>query len=220
MTKDLVISHSRSPTSASLFNHASMAYNNHKFFSRLSPNPSGMSDYLTGRISQSFSSPESLRKTFIATANGMFGPGFVWLVRRNNANMNADEPEMSILTTYIAGSPLPGAHSRRQEQDLNTAENNTAGIYGSLIGMDKKMAPGAADIEELLCVSTWQHVWLRDWGFGGKKQYLEAWWDSIDWDQVERGFTDQNVTQRSRKQSTLPTLTGAPGRGRTESVNF
>ncbi|MCJ1455860.1 hypothetical protein MMC28_006217 [Mycoblastus sanguinarius] len=206
MTKDLVIAHSRSPTSASLFNHASMAYNNHSFFAGLSPDPSPMSDSLKRTISNSFSSPESLRATFIATANAMFGPGFVWLVKRKNVNPAsiAVEPELSILTTYIAGSPLPGAHSRRQEDDKNTAVNNTAGAFGIYSGFESKLAPGGADLEELLCVNTWQHVWLRDWGFGGKKGFLEAWWDVIDWEIVERRLGDMSGGRRLGRRNELP----------------
>ncbi|KAL2051107.1 hypothetical protein ABVK25_008701 [Lepraria finkii] len=42
-TKDIALEYSRSPTHASLFNHASMAWNNHSFFSTLSPPPSPIS---------------------------------------------------------------------------------------------------------------------------------------------------------------------------------
>ena len=37
-----------------------------------------------------------------------------------------------------------------------------------------------------MCVSTWEHVWLRDWGVGGKAAFLDAWWDRIDWGIVEQ----------------------------------
>lgn len=52
--------------------------------------------------------------------------------------------------------------------------------------VDSRLGMGGADVEVLLGVCTWQHVWLRDWGFGGKKDYLEAWWDNVDWDVVEQ----------------------------------
>lgn len=115
----------------------------------------------------------------------MFGPGFVWLVKRDNYNSNTlDTTELAILTTYLAGSPLPRAHYRKQEQDMNTELQ--AGAFGPRSGKDPKMAPGGAMIELMLCVNTWQHVWFHDYGFGGKMEYLERWWDSVDWDIVER----------------------------------
>ncbi len=115
----------------------------------------------------------------------MFGPGFVWLVKRDDYNRNLQAgPELAILTTFIAGSPLPRAHYRKQEQDMNTSLQ--AGMFGPRSGNEPLMAKGAVMLEPLLCVNTWQHVWLHDYGFGGKREYLERWWDSVDWDVVER----------------------------------
>lgn len=184
-THDLLLAHARQPQAASLFNHASMAWANHQFFSTLSPTPPKMSPILTSKIHDSFSSPASLRATFIATANAMFGPGFVWLVRNKLKNPHMMENELSLLTTYLAGSPLPGAHYRKQEVDRNTMM--AAGSFGStsLLGRKDKFAYGGADLDVLLGVNTWQHVWLRDWGIGGKKRFLEEWWEAIDWDVVE-----------------------------------
>ena len=93
------------------------------------------------------------------------------------------ENELSILTTYLAGSPLPGAHYRRQELDHNTQLR--AGSFGGSVLSPKKIAYGGADVDILLGVNTWQHVWLMDWGVGGKKEFLKGWWSAIDWDVVE-----------------------------------
>ena len=59
-------------------------------------------------------------------------------------------------------------------------------MFGPRSGNEPMMAPGAVMLEPMLCVNTWQHVWLHDYGFGGKREYLERWWDSVDWDVVER----------------------------------
>ncbi|KAL8965366.1 MAG: hypothetical protein Q9183_003887 [Haloplaca sp. 2 TL-2023] len=177
----------------------------------------------------------SLRAHFLATADCMFGPGYVWLVkRRENTSMN-DQMRLSILATYNAGSPYPGAHFRQQPLDMNTAStgvtNNMSVDQYALMMKDEEgkvdqylkpyasglgtgnpnqpaargvagsfgphsntyqntalyppeSAPGGAQLEVLLCVSTWEHVWLRDWGIAGKRKFLEAWWDKIDWEIV------------------------------------
>ena len=99
------------------------------------------------------------------------------------------ENELSILTTYLAGSPLPGAHYRKQEHDQNTMM--AAGSFGSTSlfpGKESKIAYGGADLDILLGVNTWQHVWLMDYGVGGKKQFLEGWWQAIDWEVVESNW--------------------------------
>ena len=49
----------------------------------------------------------------------------------------------------------------------------------------RQLAPGGVELDVLMCVNTWEHCWLMDWGIGGKRGYLEAWWDSIDWGVVE-----------------------------------
>ncbi|KAL9614290.1 MAG: hypothetical protein Q9167_001246 [Letrouitia subvulpina] len=241
-TKTLLLKYARLASHAALFNHASAAHNNHIFFSSLTPssssnNPNRIPSPLLSQISASFSSLDSLRATFLATADAMFGPGFVWLVRLHHPRPTGDD--LAILNTYIAGSPYPDAHFRRQEFDMNTyttgitadlkpglyaerfgsssgssggggggsgtAEpvmgrysrgygtgNMNAGAYGPFSRSADHRAPGGARLEVLLGVSTWEHVWLRDWGVGGKRGFLEAWWDAVDWEVVMERYGKQN----------------------------
>ncbi len=131
------------------------------------------------------------------------------------------ENELSILTTYLAGSPLPGAHYRRQEQDHNTMMS--AGSFGSTSlfpGKDNKLAYGGADVDILLGVNTWQHVWLMDWGVGGKKQFLEGWWRAINWDKVESNWhnmASKGGTAENRRSNPLSRV-GDVGRRRERPV--
>ena len=60
-----------------------------------------------------------------------------------------------------------------------------AGSFGMHSANAGKGAPGGQDLNVLLGVSTWEHTWLRDYGPGGKRSFLEAWWDRIDWGVVE-----------------------------------
>ncbi|KAL8775155.1 MAG: hypothetical protein Q9194_003854 [Teloschistes cf. exilis] len=232
-TKDLLIKYARDPNHAALFNYASAAHNNHFCFCSVTPKPTPVPSALLSHIDNSFSSLESLRAHFLATADSMFGPGYVWLVKRNQYLKN-DKMGLSILATYNAGSPYPGAHFRQQALDMNTAntgvvgdmspyayarmmkgelENkpasddlkpyatgagtgkpNTAPVYSGSAGSfgahskaSREMprrAPGGALVDVLLGISTWEHVWLRDWGVAGKGKFLEAWWDKIDWEVV------------------------------------
>jgi len=128
----------------------------------------------------------------------MFGPGFVWLVRTESGNMR-------ILATYIAGSPYARAHFRMQPVDMATQNasaigaiqgtqwaqqqevSNKVGSFSRHSGNLKVVAPGGLEVIPILCVNTWEHVWLRNWGVGGKKGFLEAWWDKIAWEVVYDG---------------------------------
>ncbi|MCJ1380955.1 hypothetical protein MMC17_004064 [Xylographa soralifera] len=210
LTKTLAIKYARDPSKASLFNHASMAHNNFQFFSALSPTPTTPSTALLSLIDKSFSSLPSFRSTFLATATALFGPGFVWLVRLTNPPTTTSAPPLAILTTYIAGSPYPGAHFRLQPLDMATTATDihsgtspqsyamnppprpqgTAGMMGPYAQGNKKLAPGGQDLEVLLGVNTWEHVWLRDYGVGGKRQFLEAWWERVDWGVVEANISN------------------------------
>ncbi|KAF2744158.1 manganese and iron superoxide dismutase [Sporormia fimetaria CBS 119925] len=194
--KSLVIEWARDPEAAHFFNVASMAYNNHFFFSRIASQPnvtSQPSSDFVNAVKRDFGSFDTFRNDFLDHAEAMFGPGFVWLVQANDM---PNRP-LRILNTYIAGSPLSGAHYRRQAKDLNTEnvdsfrELNPVGAFGSAAQKprESKKALGGVDVVPLLCVNTWEHVWLKDYGIGGKRAFLEAWWDKINWNVVQEGAT-------------------------------
>lgn len=169
-----------------------MAYNNHFFFHGLNTNPdvrSRPAEDLELQIKTDFSSLATLRETFLATAEAMFGPGFVWLVQTHDSQYGS----LRIVQTYIAGSPLSAAHYRRQSHDLNThnADSidpslNKVGSFGAAAKQETgpKKPLGGVDVVPLLCVNTWEHVWLPEFGIRGKRAFLEAWWKKIDWELV------------------------------------
>ena len=175
--------------------------------------PVAVSQGFNKLITNSFSSFESLRQTMIATADTMFGPGFVWLVLHKNSTHDSS-PQLKLLNTYLAGSPYVGAHWRKQAVDMSTTDNllrpgETAQHYAErteqitpaygfqnsgLPNATKSetfqsrskgpAVPGSAIIEPLLCVNTWPHVYLEQFGVAGKREYLETWWESINWQLV------------------------------------
>ncbi|KAF1984592.1 manganese and iron superoxide dismutase [Aulographum hederae CBS 113979] len=187
---DIINNEARNPAHANLFNYASALWNNHCFFEGLSPStePVPMSRALESQLLDSYPSIETLKKTFVGTASAMFGPGYVWLVR---AKIGQQE-RFRVLATYNAGTPFPQAHWRRQPIDANnhneqSAVQNRVGSFGrhSAKAPDPSRPPGyIPSIRPIVCVSTWPHVHLRDYGFD-KRRYLERFWDSIDWDVAE-----------------------------------
>ncbi|KAF9880033.1 superoxide dismutase [Colletotrichum karsti] len=185
--KQILLATARDPDQAPVFNHASMAHNTHFFFKNLTPSPKPMPELLANDLVRSFSSVETLRTEMVLTASAMFGPGFVWLVK-NPAN-----GQYRVLSTYLAGSPYPGAHWRLQSVDMNTrgARGTASDFLGRSASAQVTGAkpPGALDVVPLLCLNTWEHTWLRDYGLGvgglgGKKAFAEAWWEVINWEAV------------------------------------
>ncbi len=202
--KDILVGTARSAEDASIFNYASMAHNNHLFFQNLSPTPVAMPETLKASLEASFGSIETLRREMTITAASMFGPGFVWLVKTSHPGMST---AFKVLATYGAGSPYPAAHWRLQGTDMNTAvgtrsneaiaagrEYLSRSAYGAGkandIGDKVEHAPGGTNLLPVLCLNTWEHVWLWDFGFGvgsdggGKLAYAEKWWNAINWETV------------------------------------
>jgi superoxide dismutase, Fe-Mn family len=117
----------------------------------------------------------------------MFGPGYVWL-----AKSIEQEGRLHIFCTYNAGSPYPAAHARRQPVDMNTQPNDGhSDVKDSLyVGgtrnhmLRSTAAPGSLQVSPILCVNTWEHVWMMDYGIRGKDEFLNRWWDRINWEVV------------------------------------
>lgn len=138
----------------------------------------------------------------------MFGPGFVWLAK----NMEK-EGLLHIFCTYNAGSPYPAAHARQQPVDKATQAqktgvgNQNAGAMGAYSANKKTLAPGALNLEPILCVNTWEHVYMMDYGVTGKAEYLERWWNRINWKSVSDHYDSLGVVSatsgRPRGQGVL-----------------
>lgn len=65
---------------------------------------------------------------------------------------------------------------------MNSEPVNIVGAHGPL--SKKALAPGGVDLTPVLCINTWDHVYLPDYGIGAKKTYAECWWERINWDVV------------------------------------
>ena len=200
--RNLVVQFARDPMNASLFNHASMAHNNHFFFQALSTSPLTLDKLpnLKRSLEKTFGSIETLRITMLDTAASMFGPGFVWLVwARDTAPGSARRGDWRILSTYLAGTPYPEAGYRQQGLDMNTNNASTLGAYQDGHAANKvgsfgrhsepghKQAiipPGGTSVMPVLCVNTWEHVYIYDYGLQDKRRYLVDWWQAVDWDTV------------------------------------
>lgn len=158
-------------------------------------------------------------------AYAMFGPGFVWLVRTEqtgDTGLQFGSRKFRLLCTYLAGSPLAGAHNRAQPIDMNTqnveaakaaggfqglsseeynrqttVQNNvgTVGAHSAGAKNSKMTSFGGVHITPVLCVNTWQHAWLPDHGIEGKYSFLKKWWDLIDWNVVD-DLSGTNMPER------------------------
>lgn len=78
-----------------------------------------------------------------------------------------------------------------------------AGSHGPHSANKKQIGPQGQDLNVCLAVSTWEHVWLGQYGVGGKKKFLERWWERIDWGTVETNMQEsEGEAQRQRQRRT------------------
>jgi superoxide dismutase, Fe-Mn family len=211
-----------------------MAHNNHFFFSGLAKSGGAdksehMSQELMKELELSFGSLESLRRELVLTADAMFGPGFVWLVQHTDGVGGHARP-FKILTTYQAGTPYPTAHWRNQGVDMNNhggageggavvkeyfdrqnMANRREPLHGSGFASSPtgksqiSPPPGGTNVVPVLCVNTWEHVWMWDYGVAGKSDFVANWWNIIDWGRV------QALSTTTKRPMTSSPVVGAGG---------
>ena len=87
------------------------------------------------------------------------------------------------MSDLLSGRSGLGAPST-VERSISVGKS-TAGFSGDYSTADRKFYTGALDMEPVLCLNVWEHQWLKDYGLLGKRAYLRAWWDRIDWQKVE-----------------------------------
>ncbi|KAJ8103275.1 Manganese/iron superoxide dismutase [Lipomyces tetrasporus] len=168
---------------AALFNFASLTHNNHFFFDSLrGPDaPADTTEPLPAvfnAIEESFTNVEELKAHMSGIAEAMCGNGYVWLLQ-------SPKKRLYVTATYNAGTPYGVEHA--QDFDFNSPFSrsrlsNVAQRQQNLL--DREDAIEGKPMP-LLCINVWQHMYLNDYGFGGKAKYFENWWNSIDWLKVE-----------------------------------
>ena len=186
-TLDLAKQHARDPNKALSFYYASQAHNNHFFINALSDTPKPLTDFsnLHTNLNAGFGSIGALRDLIRYTADGIFGSGFVWLVW---ARRSGHQGSWKVLATYNAGTPYvvraDGSADRTQGRDMN---NLSAGAFGSHSASQAKDRPLGApeEITPVLCLSVWEHSCIRDFSVHGKREYVDAWWECVDWSVVD-----------------------------------
>ncbi|CDK27065.1 unnamed protein product [Kuraishia capsulata CBS 1993] len=173
---DIVISSAKRSQNTSIYHFASQAFNNHFFFQQFSNKSQGSvpSYGLSSLIKDQFGSIEEFRESFLFEADSLSGQGWVWLVEES-------DKKLSILKSYNDGTPL--YLPRNQSMDLNGAV--TLEQYEALETYKKMVDTKLEDFTlPLLCVNVWDYCWLHDFGINGKAEYLEKFWESIDWNVV------------------------------------
>jgi len=93
----------KSTQEGGVFNNAAQVWNHSFYWNCLSPNGGGApKGALADGINSSFGSFEEFKTQFSASATGLFGSGWAWLVKKSDG-------KLGIIQTSNAGCPLTGS---------------------------------------------------------------------------------------------------------------
>lgn len=87
--------------SGPVFNNAAQVWNHTFFFENLAPDPQPMSEGLKTRLAKTFGSVDAFKEKLLASATGLFGSGWTWLVENKDGSLE-------IVNTTNADNPLCG----------------------------------------------------------------------------------------------------------------
>jgi Fe-Mn family superoxide dismutase len=95
---------------------------------------------------------------------------------------------------------------------MDMAINNVGsmGAHSAAGKKDAQVSPGSSRLTPLMCVNTWEHVWMYDYGVGGKRDFLNSWWDVVDWHVVHQNYSA--ATQERNMGSSFTTRSHAERR--------
>ena len=86
-------------SSGSIFNNAAQTWNHSFYWNCLTPSKNELASDLLQAINTNFGNLDNFKESFTKTALGLFGSGWVWLVKESNNNL-------SIIGTNNAQTPL------------------------------------------------------------------------------------------------------------------
>lgn len=218
------------PRDALGFNAASALYNLTHFFSVLKACPSNAvgvvdrsallqtPDYsalvnsapgdsvLLEKIVRAFGSWEEFVALFMASANGLTGEGYTWLVLRTVAGNTASDAfknnaTLAVVNTYNNGTPTALTKGQVAAVSSHMAGN---GAYKARENSDKILSAEEAQSVEpfeyvgvpLLGIPSGPAFYLRDYGVYGKDAYLKNAFQCVDWDVVSARFKSHMTADR------------------------
>lgn len=164
-----------------VFHYASQAHNNHFVFEQLADRPSAAatkpSRALMEKLAdQNYPDLAAFKKDFVQTAESIVGQGWVFLV---------ELPDKLVRIVKCNNDGTPYYYGKNQLLDLNGGIDEAS--YDTLEALKQKAAAGERDFAlPLLGVSVWETAYSQDYGLTGRSEYLEKFWECINWEVVNK----------------------------------
>ncbi|EPY50259.1 ribosomal protein subunit S26 [Schizosaccharomyces cryophilus OY26] len=163
------------PEHAATFQFASQAYNNHFFFESLIGAEKAKEDSKTQFESnpviqqvvlENFESKEDLLSKIKQLASNTFGAAWIWVVLD-------DYNRLQVIRTFQAGTPF--LWTRWQSNDPHLVPSVP----------DHSTRPRNYSHVPLLNLCLWDHAYFTDFGLFQREQYIDTWFQSINWSLIE-----------------------------------
>ena len=175
----ILLSTAKTQRLASIFHYASQCHNNHIFFQQLVPKgtcKTPIKANLLEKINDQYGDLDTFKNEFLFNADSLTGNGWVFLVEKSDKTLK-------ILQCNNDGTPY--FYGKNQNLDLNAAIDISE--YEQLLSKKEGVINHTKDYSlPLLCVNVWEFAYIQDYGVTGKADYLENFWDCINWEVINK----------------------------------
>ncbi|CCH62141.1 hypothetical protein TBLA_0G01990 [Henningerozyma blattae CBS 6284] len=165
---------------AHIFNLASSVHNNHLFIENILPNGAedavGPSKLFLNKVEKSFNkSWEEIKNEIIEVdSRKIVGQGYIFLIE------NSDK-KFQLLNIQNNGTPY--YFPMNQSHDLNhVLQQDEIELYHELKEIVKDPKVKIKDYSiPIICISLWDHSYLKDYGVDGREEYLKNVLNNLNW---------------------------------------
>ena len=126
------------------------------------------------------------------------------------AHSRQQSSDMNTFSTGVQAGEGSAQYARRAGYDLGTygmhggfRSSLTAGFAGRGGRNQVLLGPGSQELEPIMCVNTWEHVWMSDYNVDGKEWFLHTFWDMIDWQLVSSRWSEVQGQGTNRSMASI-----------------
>ncbi|ODV85358.1 hypothetical protein CANARDRAFT_28160 [[Candida] arabinofermentans NRRL YB-2248] len=166
-----------------IYHYASLCHSNHLFIEQLKDSSSSTSDIklnsqLMKIIIEQFGSVDEFKNEFLYQCDTLSGNGFIYLIEN-------EFKKLEIISSNNDGTPY--LYSRNQSLELN----GPIGLKDYELILNNKIKLNLNEKDHslpLLVCNVWENMYIEDYGICGKSDYLENFWNCINWEVVNNRY--------------------------------
>lgn len=136
--------------------------------------------------------PKEIRTAVINTGGGHFNHSFFWKIMAPKTKSDLSDKLLKEINSSFGGL----------DEFKDSFTQSAVSIFGSgwawVVKNDNKLeiinttnqdSPISNGLKPLLCLDVWEHAYYLKYQ-NKRADYIDAWWNVVNWDQVEKNFTN------------------------------